>query len=78
MEVRLRQCLVAVNGTGSVSRPGSLWECDAAEAARLVAAGFAEYIENPAPPVDDIEQATMPAAAERATKPRGRPRGRRS
>lgn len=52
---------------------GDLYECDEASAARLVAAGRAEWL---APEPSSVGETAMRGGApERAVKPRGRARG---
>lgn len=62
MIVRLLQAFPALP-------PGSEWECDEAEAARLIAAGIAEPIRDARPSPPSVERATRPQA-ETATAPR--------
>lgn len=68
MVIRL---LVAMSGRDQAWTTGDLYECDDAAAARMVAAGLAEYLAPPRAP----ETAMASGAVERAVKPRGRARG---
>jgi hypothetical protein len=64
--------LVPMSGAQQSWATGSLYECDDASAARLVAAGRAEWIDPPAVPV--IETAMQDGGPERAVRPRGKGR----
>lgn len=74
--VRMR---VGLAGLGFSHAAGELYECDDAAAARLVAAGAAEWPEAPAAldtttaPV--VETAMKTGGPERMVKPRGKARG---
>lgn len=71
--LRLR-VLVAMAGPTQAWSVGDVYECDAVAAARLVAAGRAEYLDPPAPP-SAPEAAMAVPAPERAVRPRARGRG---
>lgn len=66
MQKRIRM-RTSIAGERWSARKGSEVSIDAAEADRLIAAGYAELVEG------EIETASV-AAPERAVKPRGKPR----
>ncbi len=71
--MRRLRVLVAMAGPDQGWSVGDVYECDAVAAARLVAAGRAEYLDPPAVP--SAPEAAMAAAPERAMRPRAKGRG---
>jgi hypothetical protein len=71
-QVRL---LVGLAGIDFAHAAGELYSCDADSAARLVAAGFATWVETAAPVPARAVETAMRGVPERAVKPRAKGRG---